>query len=118
MNALRVCGSSIQVWRVDDAGRDHGLLAGADDRPPAPVGDDADGTPPARSSSSIRSIGLAAQPSSSGSRSESTGSMTQDQRADGPAVDERAGRADGDRVVGRADLLAASANGSPVQTVV
>lgn len=31
---------------VDDAGGDHGLLAGADDRPPAAVGDQADGDLP------------------------------------------------------------------------
>ena len=62
------------------------------------------GTPEARSSSSIRSIGLAAQPSSSGSRSESTGSTT---RTSAPVVSPRTsapvGR-DGDRVVGRVGL--------------
>ena len=42
MNALRAAGASIHGLRVDDAGGDHGLRPGADDRPPAPVGDHAD----------------------------------------------------------------------------
>ena len=43
-------------------------------------------TPEARSSSSIRSTGLAAQPSLSGSRSDSTGSVT---RTSAPVVSPR-----------------------------
>ena len=71
------------------------------------------GTPAARSSSSIRSIGLAAQPSSSGSRSESTGSMTRTSAPVSVAVRRaRPSARDGDRVVGRADLDAGRAPGS------
>ena len=58
------------------------------------------GTPEARSSSSIRSTGLAAQPSLEGSRSESTGIDDQDQRAGRVPAHQRAGRGDGDRIVG------------------
>ena len=76
MNALRVAGSSIHVCasKMPEATMVSGrALTIAHQRPSVttPIG-----TPEARSSSSIRSTGLAAQPSPDGSRSESTGSMT------------------------------------------
>ena len=76
MKALRVAGASIHVWAstMPDATMVSGrALTIAHQRPSVttPIG-----TPEVRSSSSIRSIGLAAQPSVEESRSESTGSVT------------------------------------------
>ena len=73
-------GSSIQVWAstMPDATMVSGrALTIAHQRPSVttPIG-----TLAVRSSSSIRSTGLAAQPSLSGSRSESTGIDDEDQR--------------------------------------
>ena len=86
MNALRVTGSSIHVWasKIPEATMVCGrALTIAHQRPSVitPIG-----TPEARSSSSIRSTGLAAQPSLEGSRSESTGSTT---RTSAPVVSAR-----------------------------
>ena len=76
MKALRVSGSSIQVCAstMPEATIVFSrALTIAHQRPSVttPMG-----TAPVRSSSSIRSIGLAAHPSPGGSRSESTGSTT------------------------------------------
>lgn len=76
------------------------------------------GTFPVRSSSSVRSIGLVAQPSSSGSRSESTGSTT---RISAPMVSPWASAPVGVTVrawVGERTPPAASANSAPVRSVV
>jgi len=83
MNALRVGGSSTHVCAstMPEATIVSGrALTIAHHRPSVttPIGTDA-----ARSSSSMRSTGLVAQPSVSGSRSESTGSTT---RTSAPVV--------------------------------
>ena len=86
MKALRVAGASIQVWAstMPEATMVSGrALTIAHQRPSVttPIG-----TPEVRSSSSIRSTGLAAQPSVEESRSESTGSVT---RTSAPVVSPR-----------------------------
>ena len=104
MNAFRVAGDSVQVSALvmPDASMVCGRAETIAHQLPSvttPIR-----TSVVRSSSSIRSIGLAAQPSASGSRSESTGSMTSTSAPIMSPVDERASRAHGDRAVGRADL--------------
>ena len=90
--------------RVKDAGRHHGLRPGADNRPPAPVGDDTDEYP-AGAEQFLHPVYGRCRPAVSARVPQRVHWVgDQDQRTGQLSPHQRAVRPDGHRVVGRAGL--------------